>query len=163
FDAQLTGLASSNPLHDMLRKFDPNPDDPQELHLSLSLQLQRAAIAGLGTDLGAVVMLDPKTGEILAMASTPTFDAGAVADPTTVSQVTNGGGSFGGGFKDDVELANAAYGQAETLVTPLQMAVVAATIANDGVLMKPRLVTSMTSAKSGTHAVGPEELRRVVD
>ena len=52
--------------------------------------------------------------------------------PTAVSQVTNGDGTDPGGFTDDVELANAAYGQAETFVTPLQMALVAATIANDG-------------------------------
>ena len=56
--------------------------------------------------------------------------------------MTNGGGTDRGGFVDDVELANAAYGQAETFVTPLQMALVAATIANDGELMRPRLVTA---------------------
>ena len=55
--------------------------------------------------------------------------------------MTNGDGSEPGGFTDDVELANAAYGQGETFVTPLQMALVAATIANDGELMQPRLVT----------------------
>ena len=68
--------------------------------------------------------------------------------PTAVSQVTNGDGSAPGGFADDVELANAAYGQAETFVTPLQMALVAATVANDGALMRPRLVTAITG-KSG--------------
>ena len=57
--------------------------------------------------------------------------------------------SIGGGFKDRVELANAAYGQGETLVTPLQMALVAATIANDGVTMKPRLVTSTVIGEVG--------------
>ena len=62
--------------------------------------------------------------------------------PTAVSQVTGGGGSEPGGFADDVELANAAYGQAETFVTPLQMALVASTVADDGVLMSPHLVTA---------------------
>ena len=47
--------------------------------------------------------------------------------PTAVSQVTGGDGPAPGGFQDDVELANAAYGQGETFVTPLQMALVAAT------------------------------------
>ena len=47
--------------------------------------------------------------------------------PTAVSQVTNGAATQPGGFVDDVELANAAYGQAETFVTPLQMALVAST------------------------------------
>ena len=66
------------------------------------------------------------------------------------SQVTGGDGPAPGGFQDDVELANAAYGQGETFVTPLQMALVAATIANDGVLMKPHLVTAITG--DGGHA-----------
>jgi peptidoglycan glycosyltransferase len=81
--------------------------------------------------------------------------------PTAVSQVTNGDGDAPGGFADDVELANAAYGQAETFVTPLQMALVAATVANDGELMRPRLVTGL-SGKDGTRKIGPESLRRVI-
>ncbi|MGH2512661.1 MAG: penicillin-binding transpeptidase domain-containing protein, partial [Candidatus Limnocylindrales bacterium] len=81
--------------------------------------------------------------------------------PTASSQVTNGGGSFGGGFSDDVELANAAYGQAETLVTPLQMALVASSVANGGVLMKPELVTGIDAA-SGRQAIQPEAWRTVM-
>jgi peptidoglycan glycosyltransferase len=82
--------------------------------------------------------------------------------PTAVSQVTNGSGDAPGGFVDDVELANAAYGQAETFVTPLQMALVAGTVANGGELMRPRLVTAI-SGKRGSRAVEPESLRRVID
>ena len=55
-----------------------------------------------------------------------------------------------GGFVDDVELANAAYGQGETFVTPFQMALVAATVANGGDLMKPRIVTSISGRGDGT-------------
>ena len=64
-----------------------------------------------------------------------------------ISQLTNGGGPLPGGFADDVELANAAYGQGEVLATPLQMALVAATVANDGELMEPRLVTALVDAQ----------------
>ena len=74
--------------------------------------------------------------------------------PTAASQVTNGGGSFGGGFSDDVELANAAYGQGETLVTPLQMALVAATVANDG---------DADAAAPRDPAVGPRRRRRTIE
>jgi peptidoglycan glycosyltransferase len=81
--------------------------------------------------------------------------------PTAVSQVTNGNGIDPGGFVDDVELANASYGQAETFVTPLQMALVAATVANDGELMRPRIVTAMTG-KTGTRTIGPESMGRVL-
>ena len=61
--------------------------------------------------------------------------------PTAISRVTGGDGSAPGGFIDDAELASASFGQGETFVTPLQMALVAATVANDGVLMKPHVVT----------------------
>ncbi len=82
--------------------------------------------------------------------------------PTAASQVTGGGGPLGG-FKDQVELANAAYGQAEVLVTPLQMALVAAAIANGGVLMRPHLVIGTRDASGTLHPVAPAPWRTVVD
>ena len=42
------------------------------------------------------------------------------------------------------------------------MALVAATVANRGVLMRPRIVISGSSEKSGTQDYGPQELRRVL-
>ena len=289
YDAELTGLAG-DPLTDAFAKFGADRYDPQDLKLSLSWDLQKAAVAALGKRRGAVVMLDPRTGEVLALASTPTYDPSAIADPATardtfeglqddptqpllpratlgryvpgsvfkivtavaglgsgaiesdttfkrqpaaekngllvggyrvhdghhpstgskpldlvgatevscniyyalagletgganlaayarrmgfgsplpfdlptaISQVTNGDGSQPGGFTDDVELANASYGQAETVVTPLQMALVAATVANDGDLMQPRLVTSLTGTRSGTREIGSTSMGRVI-
>jgi peptidoglycan glycosyltransferase len=288
YDAELSGLAG-DPLRDPFRKFGSNPFDPKDLTLSLSYDLQRAAARALGDQRGAVVMLDPRTGEVLALASSPSFDASAVTDPetaqrafkalladpaqpllpratlgryvpgsvfkivtaiaalgsgaatpattyaqqpgaekgglvvdgytvrdghhpetgsraldlvgatevscniwyaltglatggdaltsyakrmgfdlplpfdlpTAVSQVTGGGGPAPGGFQDDVELANAAYGQGETFVTPLQMALVAATIADDGILMKPHLVTAITG-EGGTRTIDPERMSTVI-
>ncbi|HEX5149294.1 MAG TPA: hypothetical protein VFW02_09455, partial [Candidatus Limnocylindrales bacterium] len=71
FDAELTGLAG-DPLTDAFAKFGAERYDPKDLTLSLSLDLQRAAVSALGKRRGAVVMLDPRTGEVLALASTPT-------------------------------------------------------------------------------------------
>jgi peptidoglycan glycosyltransferase len=289
WNAQLSGVASPDALHDLTRKFQLDPSDPQALKTTLVLSLQKAAVAALGDNKGAVVMLDPRTGEVLVLASTPSYDASSVANPATASrtfdallgakslpllpratkglyvpgsvfkivtsvaalgsgavtpdttyadqptsektgwlidgfrvkdghhlvtgsraldfqeaieascniwfaetgvrtggaamadwaarlgfgtaipfdlptatsQVTNGGGTIGGGFTDRVELANAAYGQGEDLVTPLQMALVAATIANDGTLMRPHLVLEATG-KAGTTTIGPSVLSRVV-
>jgi len=283
WNAELTGVSAGDPIGDLLRKFRADPYDPQTLTLGISTSLQKAAVSGLGDDRGAVVMLDPTTGEILTLASTPTYDSGAIANPATSreafaavrdssakplltratqgqyvpgsvfkivtaiaglgsgritasttfpeqpkaerdgllvqgfrvrehagvparsldlagatewssniwyalaglrtggenlasfagrmgfgmplpfdlptarSQVTNGDGNQPGGFTDDVELANASYGQAETLVTPLQMALVAATVANDGVLMKPHLVIH-TEGRNGSRTIAPEQL-----
>jgi peptidoglycan glycosyltransferase len=60
-----------------------------------------------------------------------------------------------------VELANAAYGQGETLVTPLQMALVASAVANGGVLMTPHLVRSATG-RAGTTTVEDAVWRQVM-
>jgi penicillin-binding protein A len=288
FDAELTGLAG-DPMTDAFAKFGADRYDPKDLTLSLSYDLQRAAVSALGKHRGAVVMLDPRTGEILALASTPTYDASKLANPATaaatfealrdssaqpllpratqgryvpgsvfkivtaiaglgsgaitpdttyeeqpkaeksgllvdgfrvrdghhpetgsraldfleatevscniwfaltglktggaalvdyagrmgfgaslpfdlptaVSQVTNATGDQPGGFVDDVELANAAYGQAETFVTPLQMALVAATVANDGELMRPRLATALTG-RNGTRTIDASSMGRVL-
>ncbi len=48
-------------------------------------------------------------------------------------------------FVDDAELATASFGQARVTVTPTQMALVAATIANGGVMMEPFIVREVLS------------------
>jgi peptidoglycan glycosyltransferase len=53
-------------------------------------------------------------------------------------------------FTDPVELASAAFGQAAVSVTPVQMALLAATIANDGVVPQPFVVRDLR-----THAAKP--------
>ncbi len=291
FAAELTGTGGGDPLARLLAKFLPAADRRLDLQTSLSLAFQRLAVRLLGENRGAVVMLDPRTGEILAMASTPVFDAAGIANPATsaatfeqvrtdpaspllnrstlgryvpgsvfkivtaiaglgsgavgpgttypeqppaeedgllvsgfriqdghhpftgdreldlyegtevscniwyaltglatgggdldayarrlgfgapipfdlptaTSQLTNGGGPLPGGFTDDVELANAAYGQGEVLATPLQMALVAAAVANGGELMQPRLVSGLIDRDGTTTAIDPVSLGRVLD
>ena len=286
WNAELSGVVSADPLRDLVRKFQIEPSDPQDLRTTLVLELQDAAVQALGRNRGAIVMLDPRNGEVLVLASTPTYNASNIGNPATAartfdrlrqdnsspllpratsgqyvpgsvfkivtsiaalgsgavspattyadqpraetrgwlidgfrvrdghhpmtgseeldfdgavaascniwfaetgvrtggaaladyagrlgfgsplpfdldtapSQITNGEGEEDGGFADRVELANAAYGQAETLVTPLQMALVAATVANDGTLMRPHLVLQAT----GTTTVNPAPVSRVV-
>lgn len=56
------------------------------------------------------------------------------------------------------ELAQSAFGQFDVRVTPMQMAMVASAIANDGSLMKPYLVDRTLSADLGVLSVtNPEE------
>lgn len=45
-----------------------------DVHLTLDLNLQKAAEAALGDRQGAIVALDPRNGAVLAMASRPAFD-----------------------------------------------------------------------------------------
>jgi penicillin-binding protein A len=289
YDSELTGLRSLSPGDELLRKFRTDPYDPADLHLSLDLRLQQAAADLLGEDRGAVVAIEPATGRVLAMVSSPTFDPNRIVDPergsryvarlrnredspllnraaqglyvpgsvfkivtagaglgsgaigpsttyesqpaeyetgflvegfrirdaprsvqldepldfleatevssniwyahagldigaeallewagrfgfgeripfdlpTSASQVTRGGGPLAG-FRDRVELANAAYGQAQVLVTPLQMALVAAAIANDGVAMRPKLVDEARTQSGQVTRIAPERWRQAL-
>jgi peptidoglycan glycosyltransferase len=47
---------------------------PESIEITVDPELQRAALAALGANRGAVVALDPRTGAILAAVSTPSFD-----------------------------------------------------------------------------------------
>lgn len=287
YEAELVGAVSDDPLADLLAKFRRSAPQPVDLVTTLSLPLHRAAVRALGEDRGAVVVLDPRTGDVLALASTPTYDASAVADPrtaaaafaglrndpaqallpratlgrytpgsvfkvvtaiagfgagvldrattfpelpaairdgllvdgfrirehpgvparrldfiaatevssnvyyslvglrlggerlvewaarlgfgaplpfdlpTAVSRVTGGAGP-NGGFRDAVELAAAAHGQGEVVVTPLQMALVAACIANDGRLVAPRLVRERVTAEGHRIEQPVRDLGRVI-
>jgi penicillin-binding protein A len=62
-----------------------------------------------------------------------------------------------------VDPGRLAFGQERLLVTPLQMAMVAATVANDGVLMKPQVVRRIESPSGSTISkLRPEKLDRVM-
>ncbi|MER7787991.1 penicillin-binding protein 2 [Streptomyces sp. NPDC097640] len=47
---------------------------------------QKAAYEGLGSKTGAVVAIDPKTGKVLALASTPSYDPGTFAGSSAADQ-----------------------------------------------------------------------------
>ena len=53
---------------------DKKAKSGQDIHLTIDLELQKAAEKTLGDRQGAIVALDPRTGEVLAMVSRPTFD-----------------------------------------------------------------------------------------
>jgi len=81
--------------------------------------------------------------------------------PTAASQVTGGATGPNGGFRDVVEVANAGYGQAQVLATPLQMALVADAVANGGEIMQPRLVDAIESADGAMHRLPDQSLGRI--
>ena len=59
-------------------------------------------------------------------------------------------------YEDNV-IATTAFGQGETLVTPLQMAMITQSIANDGVMLKPYLFKSVVNGKGKTTQKGKTE------
>lgn len=61
-------------------------------------------------------------------------------------------------------MAQSAIGQAEVLATPMQMALITSAIANDGVMMKPTIVSSILDDKGKEiEAIEKESLGNVVD
>ncbi len=50
------------------------PVSGTSLVLTVDLQLQRTAIEAMGDNTGAIVAIDPRNGEVLALVSLPTFD-----------------------------------------------------------------------------------------
>jgi len=80
YEAQLHGIVGYQKVEvnvqgRVLRVLEKNPPVPgQDLTLSLDLQLQAVAEDAMGDYTGAIVAMLPETGEIIAMASMPTFD-----------------------------------------------------------------------------------------
>jgi len=62
--------------------------------------------------------------------------------------------------RNQFELATTGIGQSALAATPMHMCMVAAAIANDGVMMEPRLLMSVTTAKGSTRPLyQPKEYR----
>jgi peptidoglycan glycosyltransferase len=87
WDDILTGRADPNPLNELVNDILARQTQPRDLTLTIDQRLQDFAAAQLGGDPGAVVAIDPATGAILAMTSTPTFDATPISgDPAEAAE-----------------------------------------------------------------------------
>ncbi|MCX8067767.1 MAG: FtsW/RodA/SpoVE family cell cycle protein [Anaerolineae bacterium] len=74
FDRFLRGEADRSPWEAAWADFLHRPPQGRDVRLTLDIYLQRLAQRLLESRAGAVVLLDVRTGEVLAMASSPTFD-----------------------------------------------------------------------------------------
>ncbi len=72
-------------LDTVIQEIKPQPG--RNLHLTLDLELQRSAENVLLDKKGAIVALDPRNGDVLAMASSPTFDPNAYSLPRSPEDV----------------------------------------------------------------------------
>ncbi len=83
FDLQLRGKAGAQKqevdAQGRVVRNDPEGDIPaqagKEIRLTLDADIQQRALEVMGEESGAIVMLDCRTGDLLCMASTPSFDA----------------------------------------------------------------------------------------
>lgn len=90
WDDLLSGRSDPNPLTDLVNDVLGRQPTPRDLTLTIDQRLQDFAAAQLGADAGAVVALDPRTGAILAMTSTPSFDATPISgDPNAAGAAMN--------------------------------------------------------------------------
>jgi peptidoglycan glycosyltransferase len=80
FDAELRGERSPSTFERLLAELLHRPAQPADLTLTIDKRVHDAAMAALGTASGAVVALDPRSGEVLALASRPFFDPNAPDD-----------------------------------------------------------------------------------
>ncbi|MCX6524723.1 MAG: penicillin-binding transpeptidase domain-containing protein, partial [Actinobacteria bacterium] len=78
YNAELTGRTPSLQLHE-LSGFFADQSSEGDVVLTLRGQVQRAARDALGGNNGSVVALDPRTGDIIAMYSNPTYDPNVIS------------------------------------------------------------------------------------
>lgn len=79
YSAELAGTASSQTLERLVDVFTGAIPEGATVQTTINPKLQQVATEQLGTKKGAVVALDPKTGAILALVSTPTYDPNTLA------------------------------------------------------------------------------------
>lgn len=86
FETELTGKAGAKRVEvtargKIVRELTTRPDTPGEtVKLSIDAGLQRYAGRRLATQSGSVVVIDCQTGDLLAMASMPSFDPNSFSD-----------------------------------------------------------------------------------
>ncbi len=86
YATSLLGEDPADPLAAMRRRYLGERTPPGSVRLALSAKLQQAAAAALGERRGAVIALDPRTGEVLASVSWPRFDPNPLTDVSTQHQ-----------------------------------------------------------------------------
>lgn len=271
FDNYLLNINVVNPVYNLKNKLTTKQKEGNDLYLSIDNNLQTLGEQLLGNRNGAAVVMNPKTGEILAMVSKPDFDPnsqnlsehwqelvesqvhpflpratqGLYAPGSTFKvlisaaaiengmesktfedngsvvidgkQISNQGGTAHGtidlknafavssnvvfsqvglelgekhlrdiasraGLGRDIpfdvpvsrslfpyksmnktDMAAVGIGQGKLMVTPLQMAMIASAVANDGVMMRPTLVNRIVSPDgSEIKSIKPAELYHVM-
>jgi peptidoglycan glycosyltransferase len=78
YDAELRGERALSPLERLAQEVFHTPPKPNDLVVTVDKRIHDAAIQALGKSAGSIVVLDPRSGEVLAMASTPYFDPNTV-------------------------------------------------------------------------------------
>jgi peptidoglycan glycosyltransferase len=114
--------------------------------------------AEAGEDLGTDTMY--KYMDRFGFNSEPPLDY--PSDQLAVSGEFGEGGRLLDAGSDEIDVGRMAIGQDKLNVTPLQMAMVVAAVANDGELMEPRLWSKVIDADGREEKLDPERMSRVM-
>ncbi|MBI3241972.1 MAG: hypothetical protein HYZ49_06730 [Chloroflexi bacterium] len=155
--------------HDLLGE----PQVGRNVKLTLDLNLQHATFNALANRPGAIVVIDPHTGDLLALASSPSFDPAKLdADFESFTADANGplinraaavypAGNLLALFPSTLDLSSAPSLPIPTLaaegdkVSPLQLALLAAALVNKGEMPAPRLIDAICAEALGGCAPQP--------
>ena len=85
----LSGETSASNLQAILDQLQGKRRQGDEVLTTLDPAAQRTAVAALGEHRGAVVALDPQTGAVEAMASTPSFDPNLLRSSSAYERLTH--------------------------------------------------------------------------
>jgi peptidoglycan glycosyltransferase len=88
-NSYLTGQNSAQFFEQISALFSGNPVTGASVELTIDPLVQKAAWDALGDKTGAVVAIEPKTGNILALVSKPGFDANQLAVHSGVESTSN--------------------------------------------------------------------------
>lgn len=84
FDKELTGNTITNTINNTIKKLFSKGDNEElqgnDVITTLDLELQKSAYNILGDRKGSIVVLNPKTGEVLAMVSKPGFNPNSIEE-----------------------------------------------------------------------------------
>ncbi|HEY5531313.1 MAG TPA: penicillin-binding transpeptidase domain-containing protein [Candidatus Anoxymicrobiaceae bacterium] len=140
-------LVHGYPIYDFNKKTHGSLTFAQALVVSCNI-----TFAQVGLQLGAQALVD--YAERFGFNSAIPFDL-----PTEASKILNATAMA----SDPVQLATASFGQGQDLATPLQMAMVAATVANKGKMMKPHLVSEVQDYNAKiVEQFNPKQLSAVI-
>lgn len=91
----LKGEQSFASWSDVIDSFTGNSSNGNDVTLSLDSNIQQTAQNALAGEKGACIVMDPKTGAVLALASAPTYDAGNIEALLTQAAADSGTGDEG--------------------------------------------------------------------
>jgi peptidoglycan glycosyltransferase len=81
YNDYLNGAASDQPIDNTIRRLLHEPPLGDTLQLTIDDRIQQIADNALGGGAGVAIVADPRSGQILAMVSKPTFNANRIDEP----------------------------------------------------------------------------------